>query len=603
MTNVLEATTREEDEMMSSSSSSSSSSSFAEGTTSSIECESKEEDHPQNTTTALKSHDDEMLYEMMHKKRLRDANGIGGREDASSMDGVRNRVDRDDSEANNNQESLNKRPRTASNTTSTTTASTQTKPPFQYRTPKPTRVPFLCSLLSSKTPADLSLRNEQSKQVPDTDKSPIPVPKYIRGPVCYLCKKRSTTVHWFYHSACPQCGDHAFVERHRQRDLTGKQALVTGARLKLGYQVALKLLRAGAEVMVTTRKPQDLIDLNKSPYALEPDFASWKDRLHMCSVPLDLSKIDQQLPELIAELHRVWPNGVLDILVHNAAQTIWNPPEASNTTTTTTTTTTAITASTNSDSDSEKIKEAKTIDLVAAVKEAIQEHSTNPNKKKYPPKEWFPSIETLLTQPDRYGRLPDARALNSWNQPFGTVHPEEAKQVLLGNAWAPFVLDQALLPMLQKSTDAYVLHVHAREGMFSVHKTVGHTHTNMAKAALAMLTRCTAGSNYNHISNDMLSPYNKEFPWAKDQNTHLAILDKPNNYRERKHCIKEVKIHGVNPGWFSVDEYTISERVRKNLLAPPIDEIDAAARILNPVWKEAPSFMGTWVNYVPNPMF
>lgn len=48
-----------------------------------------------------------------------------------------------------------------------------------------------------------------------------------------------------------------FNKRSQTANLTGKVALVTGGRIKIGFEIALQLLRAGARVIVTTRFPRD----------------------------------------------------------------------------------------------------------------------------------------------------------------------------------------------------------------------------------------------------------------------------------------------------------------------------------------------------------
>jgi NAD(P)-dependent dehydrogenase (short-subunit alcohol dehydrogenase family) len=320
--------------------------------------------------------------------------------------------------------------------------------------------------------------------------------------------------------------------------------------------------------MITSRDPEDAL----SRYGQELDFEEWKERLTVCPISLDLRTVESQLPDLLRELDSLWPDGRLDILVHNAAQTISydaSPGESSN----------------------------------------VSE-SRETRGRAYPPDGWFLPLEVQLAAPDRYGRLPDRRDRNSWTKQFGSVEPEEAKQVLLGNAWAPFVLNQALLPRLRLSEEAYVLHVHAREGMFSTHKSLAHTHTNVAKAALAMMTRCLAGGGASDVDPDYVIRFAREVPWATNVVEKAQILSdfaRKQTYvtrtRPQRGLGSNIQVHGVNPGWFSLDEYLVQDRVDKRMLASPIDEIDAAARVLYPVWRSAESFMGTWSQYIPTLSF
>jgi hypothetical protein len=74
---------------------------------------------------------------------------------------------------------------------------------------------------------------------------------------CYVCKQKYTQVHHFYDQLCPVCAELNFFKRTETADLRGRVALLTGGRVKIGYQAGLKLLRAGAELIVTTRFPRD----------------------------------------------------------------------------------------------------------------------------------------------------------------------------------------------------------------------------------------------------------------------------------------------------------------------------------------------------------
>jgi len=189
--------------------------------------------------------------------------------------------------------------------------------------------PRIRELFDTSTPREYTLLNDTIFKTWMKDKEsfkPIPVPKSIWCPNCYLCGTRTKDVHWFYHQLCSTCGTTAYDKRNFQKDLSGQKAIVTGGRVKLGYQIALKLLRAGADVIITSRCWKNA--LNR--YEDEPDFQTWKDRLHVCRLNFDLLHLDQLLPELNAELNRIWPNdSAIDILIHNAAQTICDVKEGS----------------------------------------------------------------------------------------------------------------------------------------------------------------------------------------------------------------------------------------------------------------------------------
>ncbi|MFL5273768.1 MAG: oxidoreductase, partial [Anaeromyxobacteraceae bacterium] len=99
---------------------------------------------------------------------------------------------------------------------------------------------------------------------------------------CYVCKTPYRTLHRFYDQLCPGCGDENFARRSATADLRGRVALVTGARVKIGYQGAILLLRAGCSVVACTRFPRDAA----ARYAREPDFEAWRDRLSIYGVDL-----------------------------------------------------------------------------------------------------------------------------------------------------------------------------------------------------------------------------------------------------------------------------------------------------------------------------
>ena len=144
------------------------------------------------------------------------------------------------------------------------------------------------------------------------------VEKHLIKPTnCYICKVLYTRMHFFYDSLCPKCAAFNYAKRFQTAPLDGKTALITGSRLKIGYQASLMMLRAGARVIATTRFP-----VNSSyRYSREKDFAQWKDRLHIYGLDL------RHTPSV--ELFCNYIKGAydrLDILVNNAAQTVRRPP-------------------------------------------------------------------------------------------------------------------------------------------------------------------------------------------------------------------------------------------------------------------------------------
>ena len=133
---------------------------------------------------------------------------------------------------------------------------------------------------------------------------------------CYVCKLPYRRVHFFYDSLCPDCAELNWTKRNQTADLTGRVALVTGARVKIGYHAAIKLLRAGARVIATTRFPRDAA----RRYADEPDFAEWGDRLAVHGVDL------RHTPSVESFCHHVLGSYErLDVILNNACQTVRRP--------------------------------------------------------------------------------------------------------------------------------------------------------------------------------------------------------------------------------------------------------------------------------------
>ncbi len=439
--------------------------------------------------------------------------------------------------------------------------------------------PKIISLFETTNVSDYTILNEQimNSWLSSDDQSElyngIVLMNKIKSPGCYLCMKKTQKIHWFYHSQCPDCGDTSLKFRNLKRDLTGYHAIVTGARLKLGYQIALKLLRAGAEVLITSRKWEEAFHR----YQEEPDYSNFVDRLHVMRFSFDLLKISEQMELFQNELQRVWPDKCVDIIIHNAAQTIANVLESDS-----------------SSSNSEDLTESPSSE------DSFYNDQTKTNKRKrYPLKSWFTNP---FPEVDKYGRVIDRREKNSWTTEFGTVDPNELNNVLMANVTAPFIINQMLLPYLKNTFDIkkrkpFIIHVHAKEGHFSSHKTNKHTHTNVAKAGLHMLTRCMASQ---HATIDILSHYQstmEDTPWVdRYKRNHIELGHHHNNL---SHIGNWVNVHGIDPGWFSKDEYNIDTLIKRNILCPPIDEIDAASRIVYPIFENLPSFPGTWRHYIP----
>ena len=372
---------------------------------------------------------------------------------------------------------------------------------------------------------------------------------------CFVCKNLFSNTHVFYSGLCVECGDFNYSKRDRVVNLEGKTALITGARVKIGYAVALKLLRAGANVIVTTRFPHDAA----KRYSSEQDFHRWEDRLHLYGMDLrNLKSVDFFTQYVLNSYPR------LDIIVNNAAQTIRRPP-----------------AFYRHLIDTESLdyqelpaeiqpllscdrafNEEKSQQLVAGGEnrsitgilpqkpQLYQVNSAQLSQLPLIPSDKEEDDDTLFP-PGSYDKEQeqiDLRSFNSWVMKDDEVSITELLEVHVINAIAPFVINSHLKKLMvqRPDTDKYIINVSSMEGRFNgVDKPWRHPHTNMAKAALNQMTR-TCGKEY------------------------------------AKHGIF---MNGVDPGWVSFQHpYPQMKEMQDKGIEPPFDLIDAAARICDPIY-------------------
>ena len=366
---------------------------------------------------------------------------------------------------------------------------------------------------------------------------------------CYICKQDYAAVHHFYDQLCPVCAELNFRKRSETADLRGRVALLTGGRVKIGYQAGIKLLRAGAHLIVTTRFPRD----SAARYAAEADFAAWGHRLEIFGLDLrHTPSVEGFCRHLLATRAR------LDFIVNNACQTVRRPPgfyehmmagEA------------AAVGGLPEHARSllgayEGLRGAH---LVAASDTAVQRQSElalaglthAAALSQVPllpddlaaPRDLFP--EGAL---DQDLQQVDLRDRNSWRLMLDEVPAVELLEVQLVNAVAPFLLNARLKLLLLRTPerDKHIVNVSAVEGQFyRKFKTTRHPHTNMAKAALNMMTR-TSAADY-HASG--------------------------------------IHMNSVDTGWVTdEDAAQIAERkVAEHRFHPPLDIVDGAARIVDPI--------------------
>lgn len=334
---------------------------------------------------------------------------------------------------------------------------------------------------------------------------------------CYICHSPYRQVHHFYHWLCPACAVTNFSRRTATVDLTGRRALVTGGRIKIGYEAALKLLRCGASVIVTTRFPRDAA----VRYTNEPDFADWQDRLQIYQA--DFRDV-RGLLELVERLQGELP--ALEIVINNAAQSVRNS---------------AAYVDRLQNLEANTRLEANQTSLIAVEKKGGGSAFVGESAVR-------PSVSSTLLMLDRHGELVDEREDHSWTHQLGDVAPVDVLETLLINANAPCLLASKLKPLFLRSTfaDRYIINVTGLDGQFSRSKSTRHPHVNMSKAALNMLTR-TAAEDYAQAG---------------------------------------IMMNSVDTGWIThVASHTRRVERREAGFVPPLDEIDGAARIVDPIFR------------------
>ncbi|EFC48628.1 predicted protein [Naegleria gruberi] len=444
---------------------------------------------------------------------------------------------------------------------------------------------------------------------------------------CYICHEKTNQIHEFYHKMCCKCGEYNLEKRYQQVDLSNKICLVTGGRIKIGYYTALKLLRSNAEmVIVTSRFPKD----TSIRYSNEPDFNIWKDKLKIYGIDF------KHIPSVIKfteHLLNILPR--LDILINCAAQTIRKPTAyyehvarfelttslqdlsqnernllpldfnmeinheqelialkmlSSMNVNNNNMNMNQLTSSNDNDNksnddnnksdkndnnnktqSSEHINNDNTneIHLSNNTEESrllLNNTSNNKNEIKYSSILDPINISTsslicqipILDEDKSYNEQSfprdiydvnqnqaDFRSTNSWIATLQDVPVFEMLEVQTINVTAPFILTSKLKPLLIKGM-SFIVNVSSMEGQFYRRsKGVTHPHLNMAKASLNMMTR-TSASDY---ARDNIYMTSVDTGWNNDENP-LTDLD---NISQTYFC--------------------------------PLDEIDGAARILDPIYQ------------------
>ena len=369
---------------------------------------------------------------------------------------------------------------------------------------------------------------------------------------CYVCKQKFTALHHFYDQMCPPCATFNFAKRTELADLRGRVALLTGGRVKIGYQAGIKLLRCGAHLIVTTRFPRD----SAARYAEEPDFSEWGHRLEIFGLDLrHTPSVEAFCRELLQTRAR------LDFIINNACQTVRRPPEfyehmleretaaqhempeAARRLLSTYegwreahvhgdhTPATAVAFERRLPSVAGMVNSA-----VLSQVRLLQEEAGS-QKHLFPEGQLDPDLQQV-----------DLREHNSWRMLMADVPSVELLEVQLVNAVAPFILNARLKPLMLRTPerDKHIVNVSAVEGQFYRNfKTTRHPHTNMAKAALNMMTR-TAAADYQGDG---------------------------------------IHMNSVDTGWVTDEDPAelAARKTAEHRFHPPLDIVDGAARIVDPI--------------------
>ncbi|MFJ3956618.1 SDR family NAD(P)-dependent oxidoreductase [Arthrobacter sp. NPDC090010] len=364
----------------------------------------------------------------------------------------------------------------------------------------------------------------------------------LRSRPCYICKQHYTQVDAFYHQLCPDCAAMSHAKRDARTDLTGRRALLTGGRAKIGMYIALRLLRDGAHTTITTRFPKDAA----RRFAAMEDSADWLHRLKIVGIDL------RDPSQVISLADSVAAAGPLDIIINNAAQTVRRSGNAYKPLV---------------DAEDEPLPLALQSaqggpELVTfghahdkhplALATSVLEHPVLAGDAvtSLALSTGSASLERIAagTAIDAGGLVPDLAAVNSWTQVVDQVDPLEMLEVQLCNVTAPFLLVSRLRETMRRSTARrkYVVNVSAMEGQFGrQYKGPGHPHTNMAKASLNMMTRTSAGEMFEE---DQILMTAVDTGWITDERPHYT------------------KVRLMEEGFHA-----------------PLDLVDGAARVYDPI--------------------
>lgn len=278
---------------------------------------------------------------------------------------------------------------------------------------------------------------------------------------CYVCKELNPIAHEHYTKLCKACGDYNELKRTAKHHMDTYIALVTGGRTKIGYYTALRLLRDGARVIMTTRFPYDALQR----YITEPDWDQWRDRIHIYR--LDFRQVDQ-VERFASYIKQEFP--YLDIIINNAAQTVRMSPE---------------------EYDQLILQESELEQQLLGHQQQLPAGQQALAPFPQPADEAAVSPYLPLLYPEMSVASAQSQLQNSWTAQSHQISVMEMLEVQLINVTAPFLLNTQLKDALTRSPhpNRFIVNVSAAEGRFQAKRKGGyHVHTNMAKASLNMMT-------------------------------------------------------------------------------------------------------------------
>lgn len=313
--------------------------------------------------------------------------------------------------------------------------------------------------------------------------------------ICLICRRRNIE----HYGICPECAELNREMRETYCDLSGRFAVVTGGRIKIGYAVCLRLLRQGASVIAVTRYPKSALEA----YMKEPDYEEFRQQLYI--IGFDLLHVDR-IDELISQIENICGDSGLDILINNAAQTV-----------------------------------KKSSEYYTAL-EAHENELLLDSGNLLP----IPMTGSVLSIANNrlcdYGETAND---NSWVRKPEEVSVREMLEVQLINVTAPFLLTSGLRRLMcGEPRNRFIINVSSVEGRFNEKpKLTRHTHTNMAKASLNMMTHSLA----------------------------------------QDYAADKIFVYSCDPGWVS-NQFPPDYEISKNF-TPYLTFEDGAARVLFPITK------------------